>query len=403
MREVGLSAVRVLGPLSGHAEGFGADLARQGYAPSSATDHLRLMGHLSRWLEAEGLDPTEFTAERTEDFLRVRRETHVRLVSERALTPLLGYLRGLGVVPESPCPVPCTGLERLLDDYRRFLVRERGLVAGSVVLYERVARGFLAGLPEPIEAHLKLLGAEEVTGFVLRECPGRSVSAARTVATGTRSLLRFLYLDGWMPRALASAVPGVAGWSMTSLPRAVGAEVAAKLIASCDPATPVGRRDHAILVLLARLGLRGQEVADAALGDIDWRAGELVIRGKGRRRERLPLPVDVGEALVGYLQQGRQRCRSRRLFVSVRAPIGPVSASAIRSVVRDACQRAGLPRIGAHRLRHTAATEMLRAGASLAEVGQVLRHRSPLTTANYAKVDRVALFALARPWPGAES
>jgi integrase/recombinase XerD len=222
------------------------------------------------------------------------------------------------------------------------------------------------------------------------------------VVSGTRSLLRFLYLDGRIPLPLVSAVPGVAGWSMGPLPRAVSPEVAAALIASCDFDRRVGRRDHAILVLLARLGLRSQEVAEMELGDVDWRAGEVVIRGKGQRNERFPLPVDVGEAVVSYLQHSRPRCSSRRLFLSARAPLAPLSSSVIRSVVRYACRRAGVAAIGAHRLRHMVGTEALRAGASLAEVGQLLRHRSALTTANYAKVDRTALFALARPWPGAK-
>jgi integrase/recombinase XerD len=296
--------------------------------------------------------------------------------------------------------VPCTTVDRLVDAYRRYLVDERGLVAGTVRLRERVARLFLSGLSEPVEEHLSRLDGAEVAAFVLRECPGRSVSAARTVVSGTRSLLRFLYLEGHLPRRLDAGVPGTAGWSMTALPRAVDPQLAARLIASCDPGTAAGRRDRAIVVLLARLGLRGQEVADLELGDIDWRAGEVVIRGKGHSRDRLPLPADVGEAVAGYLREARPPSASRRLFLSARAPRAPLSASAVRSVVRDACRRAGLPRIGAHRLRHMTGTEMLRAGASLAEVGQVLRQRSALVTSNYARVDRTALRTLARRWPG---
>jgi len=304
------------------------------------------------------------------------------------------------VAPPEPEPVPCTTVDGLVGAYRRYLAGERGLVAGTVRLRERVARLFLSGLSEPVEEHLSRLDGAEVAAFVLRECPGRSVSGARTVVSGTRSLLRFLYLEGYLPRRLDAGVPGMAGWSMTALPRAVDPQLAARLVASCDPATAAGRRDRAIVVLLARLGLRGQEVADLELDDIDWRAGEVVIRGKGHSRDRLPLPADVGEAVAGYLRYARPPSASRRLFLSARAPRAPLSASAVRSVVRDACRRAGLPRIGAHRLRHMTGTEMLRAGASLAEVGQVLRQRSALVTSNYARVDRTALRALARPWPG---
>jgi integrase/recombinase XerD len=217
--------------------------------------------------------------------------------------------------------------------------------------------------------------------------------------TALRSLLRFLYLEGWTPRPLSEAVPSVAGWSVGSLPRAVDGDVVARLLASCDVGTAVGCRDRAIIVLLARLGLRVHEVAGPGLDDLDWRAGELTIHGKGGRLDRLPLVQDVGDALAAYLQRARPRCACRRVFVSVRAPLAPLSAGGVASVVRDACRRAALPRVGAHRLRHTVATEMLRHGAALSEIGQVLRHRDPLTTAIYAKVDRRALSALARPWP----
>lgn len=394
------SGVRVSGPLAAYAGGFSAYLAGHGYTPSSAVDQLRLMAHLSRWLAGQGADAAGLTAERVEEFLAVRRGSHVRLVSPRALAPMLEFLRGLGVAPPQPPSVPSMNVDRLLEDYRCHLAGELGLAAGTIRLRETVARLFLAGLPEPVEEHLSRLGGGEVTAFILRECPGRSGSAARTVVAGTRALLRFLYLDGYLPRPLTDSVPGVAGWSMTALPRAVEPQLAARLIASCDPASAVGRRDRAILVLLARLGLRGHEVAGLELDDVDWRAGEVVIRGKGHSRDRLPLPADVGEAVAGYLRHARPPSASRRLFLSARAPLAPLSASAIRSVVRDACRRAGLPRIGAHRLRHMTGTQMLRAGASLAEVGQVLRQRSALVTANYARVDRNALRALARPWPG---
>ena len=204
-----------------------------------------------------------------------------------------------------------------------------------------------------------------------------------------------------MPTPLASVVPAVAGWSASSLPRVVDTGLVAALLASCRRDTAVGRRDYAVLVLLSRLGLRGQEVADLELDDVDWRAGEVVIRGKGNRRDRLPLPVDVGAALADYLRFGRPDCSSRRVFVSARAPRRAITAAAVRSIVHHACDRAGVGRLGAHRLRHTVASEMLRRGAPLVEVGQILRHHRLSTTGIYAKVDLTALCALARPWPGA--
>ena len=188
-------------------------------------------------------------------------------------------------------------------------------------------------------------------------------------------------------------MPSVASWRLASLAKALDAASVARLLASCDRRTRVGRRDYAILTVLSRLGLRAGEVAALQLGDVDWRAGEVLIRGKGSRHERLPLPADVGEALAGWLARGHPRCESAFVFTRLRAPHGGLSASAVSQIVRRACQRAGLPVVGAHRLRHTAATEMLRAGGSLTEVGQVLRHRGRDVTSIYAKVDRLALAA----------
>jgi integrase len=222
------------------------------------------------------------------------------------------------------------------------------------------------------------------------------------LVTALRSLLRYLHLEGKAPD-LAAAVPVVAGWRGSQLPRGLEPQQAARVLAACDRGTAAGRRDYAMLILLAGLGLRACEVAALELDDLDWQRGELVIRGKGDRQERLPLPADVGEAVSAYLVQGRPRVESRRLFVGVRAPFGDLTSSGVRAVVGYACDRAGIARFAAHRLRHTVATEMLRAGAGLPDIGQVLRHRSLSTTAIYAKVDRAALRELAQAWPGASA
>ena len=227
-----------------------------------------------------------------------------------------------------------------------------------------------------------------------------SVGSAKCMVTRLRVLLRFLHVEGEIERDLAGAVPSVASWRLASLVKAVDAQSLARLVRSCDRRTRVGRRDFAILTLLSRLGLRAGEVAALQLSDIDWRAGEVLIRGKGSRQEHLPLPADVGETLAGWLSRGRPRCESVFVFTRVRAPHGRISAAAVSQIVRRASQRAALPMVGAHRLRHTAATEMLRAGGSLSEVGQVLRHRSRDVTSIYAKVDRLALAAVVSPWPG---
>jgi integrase len=238
-----------------------------------------------------------------------------------------------------------------------------------------------------------------VTVFLARECPSRSIPSAQQLVTGLRSLLRYLHVTGEIELPLRWAVPAVADRRGLPLPRGLEPAAVRKLLASCDRRTLVGRRDYAIVLLLARLGVRAGEVAAMQLEDLDWRGGELLVRGKGDRHERLPLPVDVGEALVSYLRwRPRRECRS--VFLCVRAPLGPVSSSVVSQIVRAACSRAGLERVGAHRLRHTAATGMLRAGASLPEIAQVLRHERLETTAQYARVDRRALRELARPWPG---
>ena len=297
-------------------------------------------------------------------------------------------------------PVLAEGpLEELLEDYCRYLRVERALCDHTVFdAYVPAARLFLAGWDGPDGLGLERLCAADVSSFLARECPKRSVSGARDLVCALRSLLRYLHLAGLIDVPLVWAVPSVADLRDRSLPRGLDPVAVKKLLASCDRRTLVGRRDYAVLLLLARLGLRAGEVAAIRLDDIDWRAGLLLVRGKGSRQDVLPLPVDVGEAVVSYLRR-RPRCECRALFLRVMAPREGLNRCTVAWVVRAACDRAGLPRVGAHRLRHTAATEMLRAGASLPEIGQVLRHHEPKTTAIYAKVDRNALRPLARPWP----
>jgi integrase/recombinase XerD len=398
-------ASRVLGtePLASYAAGFATELAAQGYRPRTIEDHVRLLCQLSRWLAANRLGEFALTPDVTEKFLHIRRtDGRSHLFSSRAVAPLLSFLRRIGVLAEPVEVVARTPAEALLEEFRDYLVRERGLVEGSVRLYANVGRLFLVERLEPTRRDVEHLTAGDVKQFVLREARVRSVASAKTLVTGLRSLLRFLYLDGRIPMPLAEAVPTVAGWRLSSLPRALDAAQVKRLLESCDRHTATGTRDFAILTLLVRLGLRSHEVASLELGDVHWRVGEIVILGKGGRRERLPLPHDVGEALACYVSRFRPRCSSRKLFVAVRAPSAGISAAGVRSVVHHACDRARLPRVGAHRLRHGVATELLRAGAPLSEVGQVLRHRSLGTTAIYAKVDRSALATLALPWPGGE-
>jgi site-specific recombinase XerD len=219
------------------------------------------------------------------------------------------------------------------------------------------------------------------------------------LAKGLRCLLRFLHVEGVTPTGLASSVPGAAGWRLASLPKAIDGAVVTRLLASCDPQSAAGRRDLAVLTLLARFGLRVGEVATLELADIDWRTGEVLVRGKGNRQDRLPLPVDVGEAVVGWLRR-RPACGCSRVITTVRAPLGPITDGGVSAIVRRASLRCGLEPLGAHRLRHTVATELLHFGAGLNEIGLVLRHHRLSTTAIYAKVDRSRLVTIAQPWPG---
>lgn len=392
----------VMGPLAPYAERFREDLLGKGYTQGSAAHQIHLMAHLSRWLEAGGLGPADLDDNVAGQFLAERRaDGYAALLSARGLAPLLGYLRGRGVVAASRRPGPQTPADRLVGRFGEYLVRERGLAADSVRSYTGVARRFLTGVLAGDDAAARALTAAAVTGFVRRECGRRGVASAKATVTGLRALLRFLYLDGQITMPLAGAVPSAAGWQLAALPRAVSPPDLARLMDSCDRRSVAGRRDFAILVLLARLGLRAGEVAALELGDIGWRQGEITVCGKGRHRDCLPLPADAGEAVAAWLRDGRPRdIACRAVFVRLRPPHARLASTSVSYVVRRACVRAGVTAAGAHRLRHTAATQMLGAGGTLAEVGQVLRHAQPGTTAIYAKVDLPALSPLARPWPG---
>jgi integrase/recombinase XerD len=392
---------KMTGPLAPYAAGFGAELARLGYAARSAAALIGLVGQLSRWLEGQGLDAEGLTGQTVEEFLRARDADGSWRPTGKTLLGLLGYLREMGVAPRPVVSVARTPLDGLLERYRRYLVEERGLVEGTIDNYLHAARLFLSGrVGDDGRVELEGLRVADVTAFVSRECPRRGVGAARNLTSALRAVLRFAYLEGLIAMPLAESVPRAAGWSGSALPRALGRGQVAQLLACCDRRRATGRRDYAILVLLLRLGLRAGEVAALTVADLDWRAGEIVVRGKGRHEERLPLPADVGEALVGYLRRGRPRTAQRAVFLRAYAPVRGLSASGVSEVARAAGERAGLPEAtGAHRLRHTTATEMLRAGAGLSEVAQVLRHRSAATTALYAKVDQAALAALVVPWP----
>ena len=390
------------GPLAPYAPGFGVLLVSRGYKPASVRCRLGQLNLLSRWLDAQGLEPTCLTDEQVERFVAARRAAgRVSCVSAANLALPVAYLRSVGVAPANDAALSEGALEELLEAYRGYLVGERGLVTGTVGSYLRIARSFCLALPMGPDG-LGQPRASDVTAFVVATCGQSSTPLAKKTVTALASLLRYLHVTGVTQQPLALAVPRMAGGRAGPPPRAPEAAQVAALLSSCDRRRSVGRRDYAILLLLARLGLRAGEVAKLTLDDVDWHHGALIVRGKGDRHERLPLPSDVGEAMVAYLRRGRPGApwECRALFLRAVAPPGPLASCAVGMVVVRAARRAGLPGFGAHRLRYGAATATLRRGAPLAEVAQLLRQRSLLVTAAYARVEPEALRELARPWPG---
>lgn len=395
----GSAAVPLTGPLAPWAAGFVAELEDLGYVSSGLRGQRALFAHLDRWLSAAGLSLPDLTPTVLDRFLRARAaEGHATKLTMHGLARLLDYFEQLDLYVRPVSSV--TAADHIVNRFEQHLMMERGLSDATAGNYRRVACQFLATCRDPIEASLAALTAGDVTAFILARRPDLSVAGMQTVVHGMRALLRFLYIAGLADRSLSSAAPTVARRAQ-DLPRALSGEHVELLLQACDRTTPVGIRDYAVLILLARLGLRANEVSSLRLDDIDWAAGELRIRGKGPRVDTLPLPADVGEALVEYLQHGRPDCAERRVFIRSCAPRRGLSRQAIGGLVRAASVRARLPAHGPHRLRHTVATGLLGQGAPLVEIAQLLRHQSVQTTVIYAKVDRDALSILAQPWPGA--
>ncbi len=391
---------RNAGQLGPQVEGYRVWLAQRGYTPGTVRNMLKDLGQVGLWLSSEGLGAEQLNEERMAAFLAARHAAGYRRVpGTRAMVPLLSYLKEAGVAPQ-PTPT-VTPLGVLIGKYRFWLVHERGLAPTTVLRYENTARRFLreqAMAGEGFEP--ATLTGMDVNDFLLRECGRVSAGSAKGRVAELRSVLRFLYLQGITPLRLGMAVPPVGGWRLATLPPTMTASDVQSLLDSCDRTSAMGLRDFAMMMLLARLGLRSIEVARLELQDVDWRSGELMVRGKGGRPDGLPLPAEVGEALVAYLACGRTPEDASHLFLTCRAPRGPIRADLVGDVVERACRRAGLPLVGPHRLRHALAAELLRRGAGLVAISQVLRHQDLATTALYAKVDLDTLRRVAQPWPG---
>lgn len=398
------SRVFVSGPFAVFREGFLRSLLKWGYTPDSAANQLHLVAHLSRWLAGEGLDVQTFRETDLQRYFQFRRHAgYSHCVSIKAMLSILTYLRAEGITLAAANGVSRGPVDSAIDQYRDYLVHERGLAQLTIHNYINAVRPFLMSelSQDGYKINWESLNAAKVTAFVVARTPSQSRSLASTTVTALRSFLGYLYLKGLIKQQLTAAVPMVAGWRLAALPKTLQPREVQALLEACDQRTRMGRRDFAVLKMLVRLGLRASEVAGLRLDDIDWRAGSILIRGKGNQIEPLPLPQDVGGAVVAYLRRGRPvTAADRSLFVRIRAPHRALSGIGVSGIVVAAARRAGLGDIRAHLLRHTVASQLLRAGSSLPEIGQLLRHRHISTTAVYAKVDRDALRSIARPWLG---
>lgn len=391
------------GPLAEHLGTFECLLNDQGYAQESIRRHLLLIADFSVWLKHKRMPIEEATHENAKRYLhyRVHHRCH-RKGAEYALRQFVQLLQENGIVAKDD-PVVQTPVEKFVNEYSLYLHQERGLAATTIKRYGRCARLFLKKQFGDRATRLSDLRAQEIIGFVQHE-GAQSPTRAQKMTTALRSFLQYARYRGFIKLDLVAAVPRVAHWSMASIPKAISPEYARRALASCDRRCPIGRRDYAILLLLARLGLRSGEVASLTLDDIDWETGTLNIHGKGGQESPLPLLAPVGEAIADYLKSGRAHSESRNVFLRINAPIrGFKTQKAISNVVRYALERAGIdsPRKGAHQFRHALATQMLRQGSSLAEISEVLRHKDPDSTRIYAKVDLDSLRTLAPPWPSA--
>ena len=396
--------IRGEGPLVPFAEGFRDWMLGLGHPWSSLKHYLVLMGQFNRWLVTEGIELEALTPGAAERFLRDRQAAgYAKTLTLASLEPMFDHLRQKGAL--TPAPPEPTARESLLNGYRRHLIHDRGLTETTVRRYEGFARRFLTerAARTGSETGTEGLTSVEVNSFMLEATGRLVVDSAKREAADLRALLRYLYLADVLEVDLGAAMPPVAAWRGRSLPQTMSAADVDRLLAGCDRTTVSGRRDFSVLVLLARLGLRSGEVAALELGDVDWRAGEIIVRGKARRKDRLPRPEEVGEALVEYLRTADRRACTRQLVLSLYAPL-PADPSELGHQHRlsTPVPTPVSPGVGGHRLRHALATEMLRQGGDLLEIAQVLRQSDLGTTAGYAKVDRVALRA-SRPWPGVRS
>ena len=394
------------GPLGSYIDSFAQILIVQGYQTSTAKHKIRIVADLSRWLEQQGLRVKDLDETTLKKYLLYKgRRGSIFKIEPPTLRALLEHLRETGVVADSVQVDDDSKRSLIQNSFADYLAQERGLKQVTIDNYLSIARQFISDQFGTGAIALNGLRPNDIVRFILRNTETLSVKRAQLIVCSLRSFFRFLYQRGETANDLSPSALTVANWHLSELPKFLEPEQVECLLHSCNQDTLIGQRDYAVLLLLARLGLRAGDVVHMTLDDFDWEAGELIVRGKSHRQERLPLPQGVGEALVRYLSCGRPSCSSRRVFIRIKAPHKGFSSSvAICNIVRRALVRAKLNPVfkGSHLLRHSLATQMLRGGASLAEIGEILRHQRLNTTQIYAKVDQIALRGLAQPWPGGE-
>jgi len=394
------------GPLRAHINAIAHQLSQQGDTRSSAKNTMRLLDDLSSWLLRQALTAADFHEQLASEFLQDRyRRCRPHLNDRAAVRRLLEHLRHQGIIPIPTVKTDTYDSDRLVGDFQHYLIEQRCLAPTTGEYYRKTVQSFLRERFRTQPLNLEALCPQDITDFMIRQARRYSAGRAKLFATALRSFFRFLLQRGAIAHDLAPAVPTVPNWRLTTLPRFMKAKDVDCLLQTCDRTTSKGQRDYAILLLLARLGLRAGEVAALTLDALDWEAGELLIRGKSARHDRLPLPHEVGEALAIYLRHGRPPSAARQVFLRMRAPRrGFSDGQAVGTIVRRTLVQAGLnPALkGAHLLRHSLATTLRHNGASLTEIGELLRHQNIETTRMYAKVDQGALRALALPWPGGD-
>lgn len=395
-----LERLRV-GPLAPFLDVYISRIEKDGFLPSSVPCQAYAIARFSKWLQQEAIRLGDLDEIKVRRFLD-RDPGVVHFPEPATIRRLLLMLRDIGVLKAGP-PTVVTPLQRCVAEYRKYLVHQRGLAESCLSNYLSYVEQFLSRRFGANEPCFMELCASDVTTFMKDQIGKLSAGRARLLVTALRSFLRYLRHQGLIMVELSGCVPAVACWSFSEIPKSLPTGTVQRVLAQQVRTTAVSCRNFAILMLLARLGLRAGEVVALSLEDLEWEEGLIRIRRKGARWTQLPLPSDVGEAIATYLRSHRPRCSSRRVFLRHSAPIrGFAHTITVSSIVRRTLIRAGVDstRTGAHLLRHTLAVDLLRNGASLDEIGDVLGHRGPNTTALYAKVDLAALSTITLPWPG---